>query len=123
MPCRSSSSEGGVALADPDEVRAVDELFEQWLTRRVAEAVEAGEVSGDLLVELNRELALGEEDHQMLGHAATIRLVAEILQAKRVLREHPWLEALREQFVLEVGEIWLAEQRRAYQQRGNPSAR
>ncbi len=90
--------------------------FERWLVHRVAEAVEAGEVSGNLLVELVRELASGEEYHQGFGHAATIRLVTEILEAKRLLREYPWVEVRREQLLCEIAEIWLAEQSRAYQQ-------
>jgi hypothetical protein len=47
--------------------------FEAWLLRRMTQAVEAGEVSGNLLTELQAEIEAAREEPQEEGEAAAIR--------------------------------------------------
>ncbi len=56
------------------------EAFETWLLHRVAYAVEAGEVSADLLAELRTELERARELSQGAGPALTVRDIADRLQ-------------------------------------------
>jgi hypothetical protein len=53
------------------------EDFETWLLQRVARAVEAGEVSGDLLTELRTEIEQTRELPQEEGHTLAIQDIAE----------------------------------------------
>ncbi len=54
------------------------ERFEAWLLRRVAHAVEAGEVSSDLLTELRDEFEAVRETPPEMGMAEAVRTFAEI---------------------------------------------
>ena len=107
---------------------ASSELFEMWLLGRVAEAAEAGEVSGNLLVELEKELGASHTQRQKCGHASAIRSVVDLLgidpaaggsQSGRMATH----EASREQLLRDVAESWLAEQRRAYRRHCSPHLR
>jgi hypothetical protein len=55
-----------VANEQPDPM----DSFETWLLRRVAHAVEAGEVPAELLTELHSELTAARARPQEEGHAA-----------------------------------------------------
>ena len=64
-------------MAD-DKVEPLED-FESWLLHRVAQAVEAGEVSADLLTELQGECEAAKERPQDEGEAAAIRQVADLV--------------------------------------------
>lgn len=55
------------------------EPFETWLLQRVARAVEAREVSADLLVDLRTEVAATHERHSGGQHNAAVHELAECL--------------------------------------------
>ena len=55
------------------------EAFEAWLLHRVAEAVEAGEVSANILAELRTEAERAREVPQEEGHALAVQAIAEQL--------------------------------------------
>jgi hypothetical protein len=57
--------------------------FESWLLHRVAQAVEAGDVPGDLLTELQAELVAARESPQGEGHAAANRQIADLADVDR----------------------------------------
>jgi hypothetical protein len=59
------------------------EGFETWLLRRVAQAVEAGEVPAELVTELQSELAAARERPQEEGRAAAIRQIADLADVDR----------------------------------------
>jgi hypothetical protein len=105
--------------------RASSDVFEMWLLGRVAEAVEAGEVSGDLLVELEGELGASCTHLPACGHASAIRSVVDLLgidpasagsQNGRMAAQ----ETSREQLLRDVAEGWLAEHRKAYRRHCSP---
>lgn len=52
------------------------DTFEPWLLRRVAQAVEAGEVPAGFLTELHAELAAAQARPQEEGRAAAIQHIA-----------------------------------------------
>jgi len=54
------------------------ETFEPWLLRRVAQAVEAGEVPASLLTELQTEIQAARGRPQAEGHAAAILQIADL---------------------------------------------
>ncbi len=54
------------------------ESFESWRLRHVAQAVEAEEVSADLLTELHAEIAAVRVKPQEEGHAAAIQHIANL---------------------------------------------
>ena len=55
------------------------EAFEAWLLHRVAQAVEAGEVSAGLLAELRSVMKGARERPQAEGHALAVQDIAERL--------------------------------------------
>jgi hypothetical protein len=55
------------------------ESLATWLLQRVARAVEAGEVSGDLLTKLQAEMERARDLSQEEGHALAVRDIAERL--------------------------------------------
>ena len=72
-----------------DEPNTIDS-FESWLLHRVAQAVEAGEVSADLLAELRAEMERARELLQEEGRALAVQDIAERLglptgQTKKML--------------------------------------
>ena len=52
------------------------EAFETWLLQRVARAVEAGEVSADLLTELQAEIAEAQRQPPNERHALAVQELA-----------------------------------------------
>ncbi len=54
------------------------ERFEAWLLHRVAQAVEAGEVSADLLADLQAEFETARDRPQQEGHAAAVQHLADL---------------------------------------------
>ncbi len=100
--------------------------FETWLLRRVAKAVEAGEVPADLLTELQAAMEEASDRPQEESHAEAVRDIAERLgmpvsQAEQSLAG---LEAqptvTRELFMRRIAEKWLEGQRRQWGLRLNP---
>ncbi len=95
------------------------ETFESWLLRRVAQAVEVGEVSAELLAELQAEMEEARAMPQDESHAQAVRDIAErlgmpVLDAEQALAE---LEAqptvTRELLMRRIVEEWLEGQRKA----------
>jgi len=96
------------------------ESFEAWLLRRVAHAVEAGDVPADLLTELQAELAAARERSEEGARAAAIQHIADLAvepeeEAAKTLaaiEAQPRLtqELLMRRFV----EAWLEGQRMVY---------
>lgn len=97
--------------------------FEAWFLQRVAQAVEADEVSADLLTELRDAITEAQDRPQAEGHAAAVRdvatrLVIPVEQAERSLENVERLPAAaREAMLRRVAETWLAEQARLYRRR------
>jgi hypothetical protein len=54
-----------------------NDAFEAWLLHRVAQAVEAGEVSAELLTDLQAEIAEARERPPDARHAVAIQELAE----------------------------------------------
>jgi len=90
------------------------EAFESWFFRYVAQAVEADEVSDDLLIELRMEMERARELPQEEGHALAVQDIARSLglpvnQAEEMLTA---LEAqptvTREEVLRRIVEEWLA---------------
>ena len=102
------------------------DTFESWLLRRVAEAVEAGEVSADLLTDHGAEFATAGETTQEQGHAEAVQSIAKRLeispaQATRILATiEGQSRTTREMLMRRIGEIWLEGHRKAYQSRQGP---
>ena len=96
------------------------ESFETWLLRRVAQAVEAGEVPAALLTNLQAALEAGRAVSQEAGHAAAIRQIADIAEIpeKQAAEALAKIEAqptvTRELLMRRIAEAWLEGQRRAY---------
>ena len=97
----------------PDQTDA----FETWLLQRVAHAVEAGEVSADLLTDLQAEITEARGWPSDEGHRLALQELAErfgllVDQLKELLVN---LEAqptvMRELLLRQVVEAWLKEQR------------
>ncbi len=101
------------------------EHFESWLLRRVAQAVEAGEVSSDLLTDLRDEFEAAREKPPEVGIEETVRIFAEITRVSRERAEEMLasLEAqpsvTRETVLRRVAEVWLNGQPRAKGPRRN----
>ncbi len=98
------------------------EGFQHWLVRRVAQAVEAGEVSEALLTELQAECEAAQEKPQAEAHAAAIQHLA-ILVGEAEERVRSVLEAIdaqptvtREFLLRRFAEAWLEGQRKAYRE-------
>ncbi|MFI5341638.1 MAG: hypothetical protein ACHQ7N_17585 [Candidatus Methylomirabilales bacterium] len=96
------------------------EPFESWLLRRVAQAVEAGEVPATLLADLQAEIEAARERPQEEGYAEAVRDIAQRLdvpleQAASMLtglESQPTLT--REVFLRRIVEAWLEGQRKVY---------
>jgi len=99
------------------------EPFETWLLRRVAQAVEAGEVPADLLTELQAEVEAAKNLPQEEGHARAVGEVAERLgipvgeveQGLSALEAQPGVT--RELVMRQIAEAWLDGQGKAYRRR------
>ena len=102
-------------MADPTEP------FETWLLYRVADAVEGGEVSADLLADLHREIAATRGRSPDERHAAALMELAERvnLPVDRLTELLATLEApptvTRERILRRFVEAWLMHQREAYE--------
>jgi hypothetical protein len=99
------------------------EDFEVWLLRRVAQAVEAGEVPASLLAELQAEIQAAKGRPQAEGHAAAILQIADLAEVDRE-RAAEVLASIetkpritRELLMRRIAEAWLQGQRRAYRLR------
>lgn len=96
------------------------EGFEAWLLRRVAQAVEAGEVPTRLLTELQAEFEAARALPQYEGHAAAVRQIADLagVDPERAAETLATIEAqptvTRELLMRRIAEAWLAEQRKAF---------
>ncbi len=94
--------------------------FETWLLRRVAQAVESGEVPAALLTELQAEIEAARDRPQEESHAGAVRDIAEqlgisVAEAERALAA---LEAqptvTRELLMRRIVEAWLEGQPKTY---------
>ncbi len=96
------------------------EAFESWLLGRVAQAVEAGKVSADLLAELRAGMEAARERPQEEGHALAVQDIAERLglpvdQAEMMLCAlQSQLPVTQELLLRGIVEVWLTGQRKAY---------
>ena len=96
------------------------EAFETWLLHRVAQAVEAGQVSAELLTELRTEMERARELSPAEGHAVAVQEITERLGLSLSLAENmlATFEAqptvTRELLRRRIIEAWLAGQREAY---------
>ncbi len=97
--------------------------FEGWLLRRVAQAIEAGEVPADLLTKLQAEFEAARERPQEEAHAKALKDVAE-----RLMIPHKHVEAIltaleaqpattRELLMRRIAGAWLEGHRVAYRAR------
>ncbi len=104
-----------------DAVEPLDR-FESWLLRRVAHAVEAGEVSSDLLTDLRDECEAARERPPEVGMAEAVHTFAEIVrvsheQAEAMLASLKAEPSMMREIVLRrVAEAWLERERRAYRE-------
>ncbi len=97
----------------------VTQDFESWLLCRVAEAVEAGEVSGDLLAELQAEFTAARDRPREEAQAAAIRQIADLAgvpevearSALEIIEAQP--AVTREMLLRRLAEAWLEGQRKA----------
>ena len=100
------------------------DAFESWVLRRVAQAVEAGEVPAELLAELRSELERAGEPPREEGHARAVQDMAEMfgLPVDRVEKLLAAFEAqppeMRERLRRRIVELWLAWERATYRARG-----
>jgi hypothetical protein len=96
------------------------EPFENWLLHRVAEAVEAGEVSADLLADIHAEITAARERPAEERHALALMELAERvnLPVDRLTELLANLEiqpsVTRERLLRRFVEAWLVQQREAY---------
>ncbi len=94
--------------------------FETWLLNRVAQAVEAGEVSADLLAELRAEFEVSREKPPEQSHSDAAQDIAVELKmpVEKVDAGLATLEAqprvVREVVMRRIAEKWLEGQREAY---------
>ncbi len=105
--------------ANKQEVMA-QESFERWLLHRVAQAVEQEDLSADVLMELQTEMAMGRVRAHDPGPAAALRRIADLLEADHALDQDAPMnlafdpEVDRERLLREVAESWLADQTERY---------
>ncbi len=103
-----------------DETREPGEPYDAWLLRRVAEAVEADEVPGELLVELQAGFAVARAEPEAAIHVAAIRFIAELAEVPSIraaeilaaIEAQP--EVRRSVMVRRLAEAWLEGQRQQY---------
>ncbi len=102
------------------------EGFESWLLHRVAQAVEAGEVPADLVLELRAEIEAAGETPQEEGEVAAVRQIAEIvgISEERVAKVLSFIETepavVRERLLRRIAEAWLEGHQEAYRRGGAP---
>jgi HAMP domain-containing protein len=95
--------------------------FETWRLHRVAHAVEAGEVSADLLADIHAAMAATYARPPEARHALALMELAERvnLPVDRLTELLATLEAqpptVRERFLRRFVEAWLIQQREAYE--------
>jgi len=100
------------------------EAFEAWLLHRVAHAVEAGEVSADLLSALHQEMEAARELPPAEGHAVALQEIAKRLDVPVERIEHllAVFEArptvTRQLLLRRLVEAWLEGEREAYRAHG-----
>ncbi len=90
--------------------------FETWLLSRVAQAVEAGHVPADLLMELQRDFQASRAMPQVEGHARAVQDIAgrlgvpteEVERGLKALEAQPTVT--RELLMRGIAEAWLEEQ-------------
>jgi hypothetical protein len=105
----------------PHSIPDPSEPFETWLLRCVAEAVEAEEVSADLLTDLHAEIAETRARPPEERYAVALMELAERvhLPVDRLTELLATLEAqptaTRELFLRRFVEAWLMHQREAYE--------
>jgi len=103
------------------------EDLEYWFLRRVARAVEAGEVSVDLLTELQAGIEGAGEGPQKELYALGVKEVAERVEIPQeraeamlaALQVHPPM--IRELVMRLILELWLADERMKYRHREPPT--
>jgi hypothetical protein len=99
------------------------EDFEAWLLHRVAQAVEAAEVSADLLVELQAVIESAREAPQEASEAAAIHQVAELvgISEEKAARALSAIEThttrVRHRLLRGIAEAWLKDHQEAYRRR------
>ena len=99
------------------------EPFESWLLHRVAQAVEAGEVSADLLTGLQAEIETARARPQEEAHAEAVQDIAARLEIplEEAEKSLTGIEALptvtREVLLRRFVEVWLEGQVRAHRGR------
>ena len=92
-------------------------VFESWLLRRVARAVEADEVPETLLTELQAEIEAAKEVSPEEGEVAAIQQIADLagVDPERVTEVLATMEAqptvTRELVLRRIAEAWLGGQR------------
>ena len=106
-----------------DDKAAPLEDFEIWLLHRVAQAVEAAEVSAELLVELQAVIEAARAVPEEAGEAAAIRQVAELVgiseerAAKALSAIETQTDEVRHRLLRGIAEAWLKDHQEAYRQR------
>jgi hypothetical protein len=91
------------------------DTFESWLLHRVAQAVEAGEVSVDLLTELQSEFDAARARPQEEGRVAAIQHIVDLagVQEEEAAQTLAAVEAqpnvTRELLMRRIAEAWLEE--------------
>ncbi len=96
------------------------EDFETWLLRRVAQAVESGEVHADLLTELRPEFEAARTRPQEESYVAAVQQVADIAgvaedEARSTLEAIEAQPTLARKLMLRrFVEAWLEGQRKTY---------
>ncbi len=104
------------------------EAFEAWLLRRLAQAVEAGEVTADLLSELQAEFESSRDKPPDQSHSDALQDIAVELgmPVEKVEAGLAALEAqprmIREAIMRRIAQKWLEAQRKAYQGRSGQTA-
>ena len=104
----------------PDASKSA-EPFETWLLHRVAEAIEAGEVSANLLTDLHAAIAEARARPAEAQGALAIMELAErinlsvdqLTELLAALQAQPTVA--RERFLRRFVEAWLVHQREAYE--------
>jgi len=99
------------------------DAFEFWLLRRVAQAVEAGDVPADLLTELQSEIEAAKDLSQEEGNGRAVRDIAERLgipvdqveQGLCALEAQPPVR--RKLFIRRIADTWLEEQCQAHERK------
>jgi hypothetical protein len=103
------------------------EDVESWILRRLGRAVEAGEVSADLLTEFQ---AVTESDGESAQEEAHAKAVMEVVERVEIPQERaeailaalqPQPAMIQELVIRLIVELWLADERLKYQHRKPPT--